>query len=511
MQRRTKQAGLRLGLLGLLAAVAVAVVGCASGGAPVIKKDYIDSGLFKHSQHIGERADIRQLNGGQTLGCVDCHAVQPEDNYKVLRPGSQQHAPCDRCHQAEYYKPPGEFCQICHAEVDPLKAEASPLEPYPRRAVAAQLVSAFNHEVHLAGERVKLEGQNLDCKYCHQVKGEDAPYATFPKHGNCAPCHAEVVSPVLSDCNGCHEDNGPGKKRRFIQNDIRFTHGKHQVDKAGQAIPCETCHHEIARSSSSRDLNLPQMRDCAQCHEDSSKTPDTVRISNCGLCHTTDVNSRPLPGNHTAGLDLDLELREQIDLAQASNLELLALIERRSRELMLGQGPLRALPPVDVMLADISGVVVAERSITRSERPEDHTPLFRYNHGQAASSPDAKCGYCHTGLSGSPRDSCRDCHATWKPRNHTIRWRGVEHGRQAAVDAQRCATCHETDFCTECHNIPPPNHSPLGVFRYQHGRIARFNVRSCVTCHTFETTCIDCHVLPVVPIDAQQSGLRGGQ
>lgn len=163
------------------------------------------------------------------------------------------------------------------------------------------------------------------------------------------------------------------------------------------------------------------------------------------------------------------------------------------------------------MLADISGVVVAERGITRSERPEDHTPLFRYNHGQAASSADAKCGYCHTGLSGSPRDSCRDCHATWKPRNHTIRWRGVEHGRQAAVDAQRCATCHEVDFCTECHNIPPPNHSPLSVFRYQHGRLARFNVRSCVTCHTFETTCIDCHVLPVVPIEAQQSGLRRAQ
>jgi hypothetical protein len=501
-QARGAWLALGVALLALLAA------GCPASGPPVIETDLIDTGLFKHSQHVGEVAAIRDLNGGKAMGCVDCHVVQADKDFEVQRPGSQQHAPCDRCHQAEYYKPPGDFCQICHAGVNPLKDNASPLEPYPRRAVAAQLVSAFNHEVHLAGERVKRDGRGLGCADCHQVEGKDAAYASFPKHGNCAPCHAQVVSPQMQDCDGCHAANGPGKARNFIQNDIRFTHGKHQLDKAGQPIPCETCHYGVKNSSSSRDLNLPLMRDCAKCHEDKSKTPDTVRIAQCGVCHTTDVESRALPGSHTAAVEREPE--GWISMTGAADLELLALIERRAADLDAEAGLAEAeLPLVDQMLADISGLVVAERTITTSERPDDHTPLFRFNHGEMASSPDAKCSYCHTGLSGSPRDSCRDCHATWKPRNHSIRWRGVEHGREAAVNAQRCATCHEVDFCTECHNIPPPNHSPLVTFRYNHGRLARFNARSCLTCHTFETTCVDCHVLSVEPVRVQTGGLKG--
>lgn len=471
--------------------VGAALVGLTGCPGPQVKEDkpLIDTGLFSHTAHLADSAEIKSQNGGEVLGCQDCHDVNKAQNYKVQRPGADAHAPCDTCHEQEFFKEPGEFCSVCHKTMDPLIEGKSTVYDYPRRQVAAQLVSSFNHRVHLAGERVKKDGGgSLACEDCHSVTSESAAYATFPKHENCVKCHGDAVSPRLDDCNGCHSRNGPGRARGFIKNDIRFTHGKHQKDMDGKPVSCETCHYAVGKSSSQKDLNLPLMADCAKCHADSKKTPDRVRITNCGLCHTTDVKSRPLPGNHTA----------QLEPAQDELEEILALLNELDPLIDGGLTTPLAIPPNAT--ADISGLVPSGKDITKSQKPENHTVFFRINHEQAASSKDAKCGYCHTGLSGSPRDSCKDCHSTWKPRNHSLRWKSSEHGRQAAANPQRCATCHETDFCTSCHSVPPPNHSPIATFRYRHGRVARFNVRACVTCHTFETTCVECHTQTIVPI-----------
>ncbi len=144
-------------------------------------------------------------------------------------------------------------------------------------------------------------------------------------------------------------------------------------------------------------------------------------------------------------------------------------------------------------------VLPAGRQLTRLDSPSDHTPFFRRNHAEAASLRTAECGHCHVGLSGSPVDGCMDCHATWRPRDHNLRWRGAQHGRVAADDPARCTTCHESDVCTSCHGVAPPSHSPLRTFRFRHASLAARNPRSCVTCHTFEATCIECHSLDVAP------------
>jgi hypothetical protein len=456
----------------IVAGLALGLAGCPRG----IDKPLIDTGIFSHTEHLGDAPKAQ--NNGERLGCQDCHEVDQANDYLVLRPGRTAHAPCDTCHADKYYQEPGEFCAVCHTQVDPLHPGASPVHDYPRLQVAAQLVSTFNHRVHLEGKRVtNSDGAALDCQQCHSVPTPDAKNATFPKHKNCVQCHGSAVSPRLSDCNGCHSRNGPGRARSFIKNDIIFHHGKHLADNAGK-ISCETCHYAVKKSTSQKQLNLPQMADCAKCHEDSARTPDRVRISNCAVCHSTDVEARPVPANHGVGAELS---RDELT-------EILAILDE-----------LDPILPASA-LADISGLVPQVKDMTESQKPENHTIFFRVNHSQAASSKDAKCGYCHTGLSGSPRDSCNDCHSTWKPRDHSLRWKTSQHGRQFAVTPQRCATCHEVDFCTSCHSVPPPNHSPLSVFRYRHGRVARFNVRACVTCHTFETTCVECHTQTIFPI-----------
>jgi hypothetical protein len=149
-----------------------------------------------------------------------------------------------------------------------------------------------------------------------------------------------------------------------------------------------------------------------------------------------------------------------------------------------------------------------EREAVEERQPDDHTPLFRIRHESAARSKDAKCSYCHAGLSGSTRDACNDCHAVMRPRSHTVRFSSVVHGRLAAVNSTKCAVCHEGDYCTACHQITPESHFPLNTFILKHNRTARANPRSCLTCHSYETTCAKCHASGLAPIQQSAAALR---
>lgn len=470
-----------------IALVALAFSGCPRSHTRPDDRDLIAVEGFSHAAHLADTPALREGNGGKALTCGDCHATLPEQGFQVQRPGTAAHAPCDTCHEQAFYEPPGALCTVCHTQVDPFRPDASPLGEYPRRARNAELVGAFNHALHLDGAKVQPEGGGqLKCTSCHGVKPDDA-YAAFPTHANCAPCHAPPAAkakPALDDCAGCHEQDGPGRARTFAKNDIRFTHGKHLFDARNEEIRCLTCHEGITTSTSSADRSLPGMATCAQCHEDSARTPDSVRIAKCGVCHTDDVEKVNLPGNHTAGLwPRDLSPPSAM-LAAGPGGQGVA-----SDAPGLLAGLLQAAPAV--LLASPPALTPTERAPNPNVKPEDHTLLFRRRHEAAARAQDAKCGYCHSGISNSPRDSCQDCHAVMRPKDHTLRFRNIAHGRDAARDPQRCATCHEVDQCTACHKQRPPSHGPN--FETRHDRAARFNPRACMTCHSFEATCVDCH------------------
>lgn len=526
--------------------VALAISGCPkpSDTPPTALPQ---TGLFQHDVHLGEG-----------LKCEACHVADPKQQYALLRPGAQAHAPCDGCHQhqAKFYEPPGQFCEVCHMSVDPLRKGNSPLHPYPRRQNTAQLVASFNHEQHLAPATAAESGSGLDCGACHEVASPESAYASFPRHETCGKCHAEAVAPRMSDCQGCHDGDGPGHGRRFLkhlENDVRFTHGKHMVAPTGEKVECRYCHEDVEHSDRAEDLNLPEMRVCASCHE-SELTPADKRMKNCGLCHTGDVSSEPLPGNHTAELDVGPDRWRRGTLTRR---EEGSGRSRRSRSSVRGraspvragacgehEGSVRAAKPSFQFLELPSLLKVVATATTgtstpaaakppppkeepkafpkatgvfsrpkppkktSSVAPQDHTPIFRTRHERAAEADGAACNYCHLGVSGSTRDACQDCHAVTRPRSHTLRFRTVGHGRLSAKDPQACATCHEIDYCTECHNVAPQSHFPLRSFRARHARAARVNPRSCMTCHTFEATCVRCHSLDLTIAPRNVSGLR---
>jgi hypothetical protein len=291
---------IRLAVFGLSVTIAAAIR-CSHQQPPAqkaeVKPQLFDTGSFLHEQH---------LNLTNTkLECDSCHVADEKAGFALQRPGSKQHAPCDDCHRQAFYEAPGKLCEVCHASVNPTVKGQSPLVPYPRRHERAQLISEFNHQLHLDATRLKLP-DGARCSGCHRVANVEEAYASFPTHADCAPCHAApgqggtVSKPQMGHCRECHARNGPGRGRHFIKNDVRFTHGKHQQDQAKRRVECERCHYAVAGSTQSTELVLPAMSDCKKCHDNKDETPERVRMSDCGLCHTTDIESKPLPGNHTA-------------------------------------------------------------------------------------------------------------------------------------------------------------------------------------------------------------------
>lgn len=404
----------------------------------------VDTDRFPHGVHTGDKPEIRNWQG-RGLGCVDCHDAASVIAGKVARPGgtrepaANQHAPCDDCHKAEFMKPPGALCRVCHTSVDPFTPGKSPLQAYPERGGTQTLASNFSHELHLdKGKMENATGAHVACNDCH-VRDEKTRDPQVPGHKACATCHeqeAKVKAALpMKKCEGCHPSKGLEltRGRRFIIGDLRFAHGDHEKDKNGAGIACKTCHAGVEDSESREDMAVPAMERCAQCHEDSTKSPDRVRMDKCAVCHSADIDVSTAPSNH--------------------------------------------------LVSGNKG----------GQRPADHTLHFRKHHGEQAAAKDSACRRCHTELQGNREDTCFQCHQVMRPRDHNLMWR-ADHGRDAQTDGTRCAQCHAPETCASCHSIPPRSHTPLGEFRQGgHAELARFGLSSCLTCHTYEDTCVKCH------------------
>jgi hypothetical protein len=402
----------------------------SSGGSSSIA---VETDRFPHGLHTGEAPAIRNWRG-RGLGCADCHDPGAVRDGRVARPGLDQHAPCDDCHKAEFAKPPGPLCKVCHTAVDPRAVGGSPLQPYPERGHAQSLASAFSHRTHLDAAKMEAAtGAHLACGDCHERNPETRD-PMVPGHKACARCHEQSPAAraqlAMERCTGCHPARGVDlvRGRIFITGDLRFHHQTHETDRAGAPVACQTCHAGVDQAGSREAMGVPAMERCAACHEDTQRSPDRVRMGNCAVCHGRIDTGAP-PTNHM-----------------------------------------------------VSGSL-----------PTDHTLEFRKHHGDAAAARDASCRFCHREVTGAREDSCFQCHQVMRPRDHNLMFRD-DHGREVQADGARCASCHAPETCVACHSIPPRSHTPLGEFRQGgHAEQARFGLTACLTCHTFEDTCSKCH------------------
>jgi hypothetical protein len=373
--------------------------------------------------------------------CSECHVLADAATGRLTRPGSDQHAPCDRCHKDKFFQPPGKFCQTCHVKVDPRvnapTTSPSEMQPWPPAGAVRRYAAVFNHKSHLDNEKMEAKlGFHAGCSDCH-VRKEGEERAQLAGHPACAACHGKAGAKItMNDCRACHVSDAVAvpQGRRFITGDLTFSHARHEKDKNGAPIFCGSCHGAVGDATDVEHIMLPAMVDCAKCHEDPQRTGNDKRIANCTLCHRQ-ISAGVAPRNH------------------------------------LGTGS-----------------------------PDTHTIAFRSDHAAAAKDPQARCRFCHGGLSSTTLDNCHECHTVMKPRDHSLRWATYDHGPEAVASRERCATCHEADYCARCHSQRPRSHTPYDSFvNGGHGVEARLNMRTCLACHTFDNTCIRCHNGPAFP------------
>ncbi len=407
---------------GALVAIAL-LAGChgRGAGAPVQPPE---TGRFPHAVHT-------------ETACTDCHPIDRVLAGVAARPGTDDHAPCDRarCHQQAFEGPPGRLCEICHDRVA-VGGETRPAE-FPPRTGRRALAAEFSHAEHLdyaAMERAV--GFHVSCGDCHQTPSGSL---TPPSHSVCGRCHSPEAAPEnaprLDQCGQCHKEraNAPTRARRLIVGDLRFSHDNHQVDRRGASIRCTTCHARTALVTRTGEHEPPLTRECVGCHDNPSRTPETLAMRECETCHAEKAST------------------------------------------------IGALPP--------------RSHLPATERPADHTLAFRADHSRDVERDGARCAKCHTFLSGSDRAICDDCHQVMEPRSHTVTWREYDHGPEAAVRSDGCAVCHGGDYCTACHQVVPRSHFPLLEFGQAGGHSiqAKLNPRPCVACHSIETFCRRCH------------------
>ena len=411
----------------------VALTSCRRA-APAPIAAAADPTRFPHQRHLA-------------LACGACHDDATGTHAGApARPG-RDHAPCDdgRCHQDAFLQPPGPLCGVCHTRID-VGVGVSPLRPYPRIDSDRRLPARFSHRRHL--DRAAMDdavGFHVACTDCHPV-GDDPAGPALADHAACARCHAAEAAPPgappMSACGRCHDADGgraPRRRRLLIRADLRFDHRSHQVDLTGAAIGCASCHPASADATGRADHAVPSVAACVACHDDQKRAPATMAMRACATCHR-------LQG--------------------------------------VGGGSLAQL-----------GTIAPRNHLPGTERPVDHTLAFRPDHGDEAKADARRCGGCHTERSGSPIDTCDECHQVMRPSDHVITWRELDHGGDALAQGERCATCHVADYCVACHAQPPRSHLPRGTFAgREHGDQARLNLRACTTCHQPDRDCSPCHV-----------------
>lgn len=420
---------------GVLFAFFIVSIGCGKSANSRQQSQVFpaDSDRFPHALHTGDRDEIRSFKG-RGLGCIDCHPQSAVLEGKPSRPGKNNHAPCDSCHADEFYKAPGAFCRNCHTKVAPRVKGETRMQPYPERGLARALASNFSHKQHLDSSSMEAAlGFHVGCSDCHERDKNDEP--AMPAHAQCSSCHQQKPKVKkklgMANCAGCHRQKNVDLKR-----------GRQFI--VGDLTFSHSTHVKDIKGSSIQ---------CSLCHNEipeSEKARDTSipEMQRCAICHE---NAERSPD------------RVRMDNCATCH-----------QKIVSGRPP--------------------PNHLVNKGLPEDHNLEFRRNHEEQAAAKNSNCRFCHEEINGEPENSCFQCHTLMRPRDHNLAWRDDAHGREAAAETDRCATCHQPDYCVACHSVPPRSHQPFTEYREGgHGDDARFNLRSCFACHTFESTCSNCH------------------
>jgi hypothetical protein len=244
-----------------------------------------DSGLvFGHETHL-DPDGIEGPAGDVVLACGDCH--RPEPGGGRMQPITMERD-CADCHRLDFEPadpervvPHGDPAVVLETLVeyyskrylqgfpDPLAASqaARPLQRAGPPLTAADREAALEKARARATDAARDLFERRSCGLCHEVSRVES----------FNPAAGWLVRPVVLT--------------RSWMPEARFDHGRHGTE----LTPCATCHAAEA-SDDARDILMPAIAVCRDCHAGSTGAPAATNTvaSGCMTCHGFHRDTQPL-------------------------------------------------------------------------------------------------------------------------------------------------------------------------------------------------------------------------
>ena len=233
---------------------------------------------FPHDLHLSTTNGVARMTQrlaarygwGDSLDCADCHVPTPDG--ARFEPISME-ANCQMCHSLAFDRIGGTVRTLRHGEPEMVVAD---IRAFYRSTGARRPIDLSGMSRRRPGDnmRSRTVGRFQFAQSTRYSGAERAVRATFSEGGACFDCH-QVQSTGSSQAPF---DIVP------VRQISRYMHGGWFDHRAHETEDCESC-HVASESDSARDVLLPGIETCRDCHGGANAGGDLV-ASSCALCHS---------------------------------------------------------------------------------------------------------------------------------------------------------------------------------------------------------------------------------
>ncbi|MBM4254399.1 MAG: hypothetical protein FJ147_00715 [Deltaproteobacteria bacterium] len=227
---------------------------------------------FPHDEHL--KADLKSPKGQVTLACKDCHATA-DDGKQIAPIVYEKH--CKSCHELVF---PGMQNNRPAPHAEPSIVHGFLVVTFAERRADTPPPSPSTPPLLLSPGRLTRPVESV------------SPVVTAPTSGQSVAAAEKHLYTIT--CNFCHAVENPQARiptiARVAIPKVWLPYGLYP-HRDHRLLECAACHTDMAKSKSAKDVNLPSIKVCQQCHRadvqvaTATSSSQHTATTNCVSCH----------------------------------------------------------------------------------------------------------------------------------------------------------------------------------------------------------------------------------